>query len=129
MEQEVQRQVDLILERDRLVREERERLDEEAARAEHEHSLIYTNTMLPEYGSSRTASYRPSVIHKTVPPTDPNAELLQELLANQKGEFDEFKQTVLASYQQTPLIHTLIQRSPSLPTTTPPLQTSRMREF
>ncbi|GAA0186027.1 hypothetical protein LIER_33315 [Lithospermum erythrorhizon] len=114
-EQELQRQVDLILERDRLVREERERLDEEAARAEHEHkeresyrtddppytptySPLYTNSMLPEYGSTITASsYRPSVVHQTILPIDANVDLLQELLANKKKEFDEFQQTVLAS--------------------------------
>ncbi|GAA0150116.1 hypothetical protein LIER_09126 [Lithospermum erythrorhizon] len=53
--------------------------------------------MLLEYGSVRTASYRPLVVHQTIPPMDANAALLQELLANQKRELDEFKQTVLAS--------------------------------
>ncbi|GAA0162308.1 hypothetical protein LIER_18426 [Lithospermum erythrorhizon] len=36
-EQEIQRQVDIILERDKLVHEEQARLEEEAIRAEHEH--------------------------------------------------------------------------------------------
>ncbi|GAA0150546.1 hypothetical protein LIER_09469 [Lithospermum erythrorhizon] len=49
--------------------------------------------MLLEYGSARTASYRPSVVHQTAPPVEPSVALLQELLANQKREFDEFKQT------------------------------------
>ncbi|GAA0185974.1 hypothetical protein LIER_33262 [Lithospermum erythrorhizon] len=92
-EQEIHIQVDLILDRDRLVREERKRLDEEAAHAEHEHrkkesyrtddppytptySPLYTNSMLPEYGSARTISYSPLVVHQTIPPADSNAALL-----------------------------------------------------
>ncbi|GAA0140470.1 hypothetical protein LIER_35243 [Lithospermum erythrorhizon] len=53
--------------------------------------------MLPEYGSTRSAAYRPLVVHQTIPLVDHNAAILQELLANQKREFDEFKQMVLAS--------------------------------
>ncbi|GAA0169860.1 hypothetical protein LIER_24245 [Lithospermum erythrorhizon] len=53
--------------------------------------------MLPEYGGARTTSYRPSVVHQNTLPVDPIAALLQELLANQKRESNEFKQTVLAS--------------------------------
>ncbi|GAA0172331.1 hypothetical protein LIER_41318 [Lithospermum erythrorhizon] len=113
-EQEIQRQVNLILERDRLVREEQTRLDEEARQAEQEHgerepylvedppytptySPLYINFILPKYGSTRTTSYRPSVVRQTVPPVDQNATILQEIIVNQKREFDEFKQTVLTS--------------------------------
>ncbi|GAA0152118.1 hypothetical protein LIER_10678 [Lithospermum erythrorhizon] len=49
--------------------------------------------MLPEYGYTRIASYKPLVVHQRVPPADANAVLLQELLAAQKRKFDEFKQT------------------------------------
>ncbi|GAA0138453.1 hypothetical protein LIER_42535 [Lithospermum erythrorhizon] len=72
-EQDIQRQVHIILEWDRLVREEQARLDKEAVRAEQEdreiesysaddppytptYSPLYTDYMLPEYGSTRTAS-------------------------------------------------------------------------
>ncbi|GAA0152566.1 hypothetical protein LIER_11016 [Lithospermum erythrorhizon] len=89
-EREIPRQVDQILERDRLFREERDRLDEEATRAEQKHRAR-------ESYHTRTISYRPSVVHQTAPPADANAVLLQELLMAQKREFDEFKQTVLAS--------------------------------
>ncbi|GAA0171524.1 hypothetical protein LIER_41176 [Lithospermum erythrorhizon] len=77
---EIQRQVDQILERDRLVLEERDRLDEEATRVEQEqraresyntdnppytptYNPLYTSSMLPKYGDTRTASYRPLVVH------------------------------------------------------------------
>ncbi|GAA0171661.1 hypothetical protein LIER_25641 [Lithospermum erythrorhizon] len=33
--------------------------------------------MLPKYDSTRITSYRPSMVHQTVPPTDANAALLQ----------------------------------------------------
>ncbi|GAA0153493.1 hypothetical protein LIER_11716 [Lithospermum erythrorhizon] len=53
--------------------------------------------MFPEYGITRSHSFAPSIVQQTVPRIDPNAAMLQELLAAQKREFDEFKQTVLAS--------------------------------
>ncbi|GAA0171867.1 hypothetical protein LIER_25803 [Lithospermum erythrorhizon] len=53
--------------------------------------------MLQKYGDTRTHSYAPSMVQQTVPRADDNAVLVQELLAAQKREFDEFKQTVLAS--------------------------------
>ncbi|GAA0177711.1 hypothetical protein LIER_29738 [Lithospermum erythrorhizon] len=104
--EEIQRHVDLILERDRLVREEHGRLNAEVARESHYtedspytpiYTLLYRSSMFPQYGDSRTDSYRPSVVLQTVPQVDLNTTLLQELLANQKREFDKFKQTVLAS--------------------------------
>ncbi|GAA0142243.1 hypothetical protein LIER_03189 [Lithospermum erythrorhizon] len=104
-EREIQRQVNQILERDRLVREESERLNETAAHAEEKlrrgeshytedppytptYSPLYTSSMFPQYGDTRTASYRPSIVQQTVPPVNSNAILLQELLAVQKIEFD-----------------------------------------
>ncbi|GAA0171573.1 hypothetical protein LIER_43908 [Lithospermum erythrorhizon] len=51
--------------------------------------------MFLEYGDSRSHSFPPSIMQQTVPRVDPNAAILQELIAAQKREFDEFKQTVL----------------------------------
>ncbi|GAA0159306.1 hypothetical protein LIER_38837 [Lithospermum erythrorhizon] len=53
------------------------------------HSLLYTNSVLPEYGSARTTSYKPLLVHQTNLPVDANAALLQDLLANQRNTFDE----------------------------------------
>ncbi|GAA0140738.1 hypothetical protein LIER_02034 [Lithospermum erythrorhizon] len=60
------------------------------------YSLLYTDSMLPEYGDTRSHSFAPSVVQQAVPRMDPNATMLQELLGVQKKEFDKFKQTVLA---------------------------------
>ncbi|GAA0158494.1 hypothetical protein LIER_15502 [Lithospermum erythrorhizon] len=113
-QQEIQRPIDQILERDRLVHENRDRLAEAAARAEEAYvprksyttedspytptySSLYTNSMLLEYGDTRSHYFVPSIVQQTVPRIDPNAVMLQELLAAQKREFVESKQTVLAS--------------------------------
>ncbi|GAA0174983.1 hypothetical protein LIER_41830 [Lithospermum erythrorhizon] len=118
-EKEIQQHVDLILERDSLIREEQERLNTEAARAEEEvraresnytddppytptYTPLYTSSMFPQYGDTRTDSYRPSEVQQTVPQMDPHTTLLQELLAAQKREFDEFIQMVVASIPRRP---------------------------
>ncbi|GAA0161318.1 hypothetical protein LIER_17661 [Lithospermum erythrorhizon] len=53
--------------------------------------------MFLEYGDTRSHSFAPSIVQQKIPRVDPNAPILQELLAAQKREFDEFKHTVLAS--------------------------------
>ncbi|GAA0170374.1 hypothetical protein LIER_24650 [Lithospermum erythrorhizon] len=97
-EQEIQRQVDQILERDRLVHEYKDRLTEKAFGVEeayvpHEsytiddppytpmYNPLYTNFMFPEYGDIRSHSYAPSIVQQTLPRVDPNVVMLQELLA------------------------------------------------
>ncbi|GAA0143194.1 hypothetical protein LIER_03936 [Lithospermum erythrorhizon] len=55
--------------------------------------------MLLEYGDTRSHSFAPSIMQQTVPRIDLNAAVLQELLAAQTREFDEFKQAMLASLQ------------------------------
>ncbi|GAA0144936.1 hypothetical protein LIER_36039 [Lithospermum erythrorhizon] len=54
-------------------------------------SLLYTNSMFPEYGDTGSHSYAPSIVQQTSPRADPNPVVLQELLAAQKREFDEIK--------------------------------------
>ncbi|GAA0145151.1 hypothetical protein LIER_05406 [Lithospermum erythrorhizon] len=87
-QQEIQ-QVDQILERDRLVRENRDRLIEDSALVEKAYvpresyttkdppysptySLLYTNSLLPEYGDTRSHSFAPSIMQQIVPRMDPN---------------------------------------------------------
>ncbi|GAA0154988.1 hypothetical protein LIER_12820 [Lithospermum erythrorhizon] len=53
--------------------------------------------MFLEYGDTRSHSYGPSIVQQTIPRADPNTAMLQEILAAQKRELNEFKQTVLAS--------------------------------
>ncbi|GAA0163645.1 hypothetical protein LIER_19459 [Lithospermum erythrorhizon] len=93
-EQEIQRQVEAILERYRVVKEDQERLDEEARQVERRYreresfpandrpytptySPLYTDSMIPEYGSARSAAYQPSVVHQTVPPVDHTTAILR----------------------------------------------------
>ncbi|GAA0157404.1 hypothetical protein LIER_14679 [Lithospermum erythrorhizon] len=75
-EQEIQRQVDAILERDRLVRENQGRLDEEDRYGKHGRG----GESYPKDDPPYTSTYSPFYTNSMLP-----------------GEFDEFKETVLAS--------------------------------
>ncbi|GAA0140576.1 hypothetical protein LIER_01892 [Lithospermum erythrorhizon] len=86
-EQEIQRQVDQILARDRLLRENKDRLAKEAIRIEEAYvpresyttdDPPYTLTYSPLY--TRSHSFAPSIVQQTMPRVDSNAAILQELL-------------------------------------------------
>ncbi|GAA0149210.1 hypothetical protein LIER_36884 [Lithospermum erythrorhizon] len=101
------------MEKDRLVCKYQDRLVEEATPVKKAYiprksyttddppytpiySPLYTNSMFPEYGDTRSHSFAPSIVQQTVHRVDPTTAMLQELLTAQKREFVELKQTVMA---------------------------------
>ncbi|GAA0172926.1 hypothetical protein LIER_26653 [Lithospermum erythrorhizon] len=60
--------------------------------------------MFPEYWDTRSHSYAPSIVQQTVPRVDPNAALLQELLAAHKRELS-YLDTLLTKDELTKVVN------------------------